>query len=345
MKLNYRLMLGLVIVFGFQISARIVTAQTASTSGDSPAEPAIEKSSAKTPSPTPMFTPMPFSPKDNTAFAKKPRRPETADVQTSEPLPRYLKDRGTGMPTSQFGTYVERGEVVVYPFFEYYRDHNFEYKPEEFGFAGNNTDFRGRYRAREALLFVAYGVTENLAVEFEASVIKATFDKSPLDRSALPARIEESGLGDVEGQIRYRWLKENEHRPEVFSYFEFVVPHHKRKKLIGTPAVELKFGTGVTRGFDWGTMTFRGSVAYDGSSTSKFDIGEFAVEYLKRLSPKWQLYVGVEGTPDELSLIPQLQWRISRNVTIKFNSGIGLTSRATDFAPEIGVVFSFGGKH
>jgi hypothetical protein len=35
------------------------------------------------------------------------------------PRPTYLEDRGTGIPTSMFGTYVRRGELLVYPFFEY----------------------------------------------------------------------------------------------------------------------------------------------------------------------------------------------------------------------------------
>ncbi|MGH7452526.1 MAG: hypothetical protein ACRENG_14360, partial [bacterium] len=33
-------------------------------------------------------------------------------------LPVYLKDRGTGIRTSIFGTYVRRGELLVSPFFE-----------------------------------------------------------------------------------------------------------------------------------------------------------------------------------------------------------------------------------
>jgi len=251
----------------------------------------------------------------------------------------YLKDRGTGIATSIPGTYVRRGELVIYPFYEYYRDHNFEYKPEEFGYAGS-TDFRGRYRAHEALFFMAYGISDRLAFEMEAATIKASFEKSPADQSAMPNRIEESGLGDVEAQLRWRWRKEDERRPEVFSYAEVVFPHHKKKTLIGTPGVELKLGTGVIRGFSWGTMTFRAAASYSGGSTSKFDLGECAVEYLKRLSPKWRLYVGLEGTPDELSVIPELQWHFSRKAYLKFNSGVGVTSKATDWAPEVGLVFT-----
>ena len=29
---------------------------------------------------------------------------------------------------------------------------------------------------------------------------------------------------------------------------------------------------------------------------------------------------------------------------VKINNGLGLTSKATDWAPEVGIVFSFGGN-
>src|SRR5262249_16330260 len=86
------------------------------------------------------------------------------------------------------------GELLVYPFFEHYRDGNLEYKPEEYGAAGS-VDYRGTYRANEGLLFLGYGLAKDLALEVEAAVIKASFEKSPADLSALPPRLQESGLG------------------------------------------------------------------------------------------------------------------------------------------------------
>jgi len=268
---------------------------------------------------------------------------EAQTPSAGDETPAYLKDRGTGIATSMFGTYIRRGELIFYPYYEYYRDRNFEYKPEEFGYTGS-TDFRGRYRAHESLFFMAYGISDNLAFEMEAATIKASFEKSPADTSALPNRIDESGLGDVEAQLRWRWRKEDKRRPEVYSYAEVVFPHHKNKTLTGTPGVELAIGTGVIRGYSWGTLTIRAGAQYTGGSESKFDMGEYAVEYLKRLSPKWRVYVAVEGLQDELALIPELQWQINRHVFLKLNSGVGLTSRATDWAPEAGLVFSFGGQ-
>ena len=37
----------------------------------------------------------------------------------AEDLPSYLRDRGPGIPTSMFGVYVTKGQLLVYPFFEY----------------------------------------------------------------------------------------------------------------------------------------------------------------------------------------------------------------------------------
>jgi hypothetical protein len=262
---------------------------------------------------------------------------ETGPAQTEHTD--YLRDRGPGVSTSMFGTYIRKGEWLFYPFFEYYKDSNLEYAPSELGAPGDQ-DYRARYRAREGLFFVSYGLTEDLAVEFEAATIRATFDKSSADSSTLPTRLEEHGLGDVEGQVRWRWRRETERKPEIFSYGEFVVPHHHDRPLTGTPGWELKFGTGVTRGLSWATLTARAALEYDSSSTSPFDLGEYAIEFLKRLSPKWRAYVGLEGNTDELELITEAQWHLSPSVFVRLNSGFGLTSKATDWSPEIGIVFS-----
>ena len=262
----------------------------------------------------------------------------TADAQTTEPAQPWLADRRPGMPTSMFGTFIQKGELIVYPFFEGYVDDDFEYKPEELGATGD-VDYRGRYRAKEGLVMISYGLNDHVSVEFEVAGISATLDKAPGDPSALPSRLEESGLGDVEGQVRWRWNRETATRPEVFSYTEFVVPHHKEKVLIGTSGAEIKFGTGVIRGFSWGTIIARAAIEYAAGSSSQFDSGEYAVEYVRRLGPRWRVYAGLEGAQDELSAIGELQWHINRHVVIKANTGFGLTSKATDFAPEVGVLF------
>ncbi|HET6761478.1 MAG TPA: hypothetical protein VFH13_05220, partial [Gemmatimonadaceae bacterium] len=47
----------------------------------------------------------------------------------AQELPLHLRDRGTGLATSQFGTYIRDGQLLVYPFLEWYYDSNLEYKP------------------------------------------------------------------------------------------------------------------------------------------------------------------------------------------------------------------------
>ena len=52
--------------------------------------------------------------------------------------------------------------------------------------------------------------------------------------------------------------------------------------------------------------------------------------------------MGLEGGAlDELSIIAEVQIHLSPHLFIKLNNGIGLTSKATDWAPEIGVMFAF----
>lgn len=262
-----------------------------------------------------------------------------AAVEAQE-LPVYLRDRGTGVATSMFGTYVRERELLVYPFFEWYHDANLEYKPSELGYAGDQ-DYRGRFRGSEALLFLGYGITRNVAVELEAAFMSAELRKSSEDPSAMPPVVRESGLGDVEGQLRWRFMTETPRRPEAFTYFETVFPLQKQGKLIGTSAWEHKLGVGMTRGYDWGTMTVRSAIEYSGEE-KKFEAGEYAVEYLRRLSPAWRVVALIEGYQiDEIELITEAQWHFAPRAFLKVNTGIGVTPNATDFAPEIGIMFSF----
>ncbi|MEW6014761.1 MAG: hypothetical protein AB1690_05525, partial [Candidatus Zixiibacteriota bacterium] len=138
--------------------------------------------------------------------------------------------------------------------------------------------------------------------------------------------------------IRLRWMKESEKRPELFSYFEAVSPQQKDKVLIGTPDWELKLGSGIIKGFKWGTVTARIAFEYS-AEESKTELGEYALEYLKRLSPTWRVYLGIEGTQDEIGLIGEAQLFIMKNIYLKLNNSVGITSKATDWAPEVGCMF------
>ena len=257
----------------------------------------------------------------------------------TEGLPANLRDRGTGQPVSQFGTYIQKGQLLVYPFFEYYQDANAEYAPNEFG-GTQDVDYRGKYSAAEALLFVAYGFTDRFAIELEAAYIDAELETAPEDTTGLADQISESGLGDVEGQLRFRWREETNRGPEFFSYFETVFPTADEGSLIGTSDWEFKLGVGAVRGYGWGTMTARLAIDYD-NAENKFGMGEAAIEYLRRLSSHWRVFGAVEGNEDEVEAIAEVQWHFARRACLKLNSGFGVTSKATDWAPEAGVMFNF----
>ena len=261
-----------------------------------------------------------------------------AAAPASAQPPDRTRDRGTGVPLSIFGTYITAGELIVYPFYEYYRDNDYEYEAGELGYGDDITEFRGRFRGHEGLIFLGYGITENVAVELEAAVMSASLDKSPLDFTPLPARLEQSGLGDVEAQLRWRWKKETDTRPEWFSYFETVFPFQRSKLLIGTPDWEFKAGVGFVRGLRWGTVTLRAALANSGGS---FEPGEYAFEYLRRVSKRVRLFAAVEGSEDEVEFISEAQLFLSSRVVLKLNNAVGITSKAPDWAPEIGLLIAF----
>jgi len=249
----------------------------------------------------------------------------------------FLRDRGGGIPTSMFGTYIEKGDIVLYPFYEYYYDKDFEYEPFEFGY-GSTTEYRGKFTANEGLLYLGLGLSDWVMLELEAATISGKLEKDKNDISSMPSAIKESGLGDVEGQLRWRYNMETEKKPEYFSYFEFVFPFTKDKPLTGTSDWEFKLGSGLMKGFKFGTMTFRIAAEYD-LGEKKFDLGEMALEYLRRLNNWFRFYVGVEGIQDEWEFINDLQFHVKPWMFIRVNNSFGLTSKATDYAPELGVVF------
>ncbi|MDU8885643.1 hypothetical protein RXV94_05690 [Yeosuana sp. MJ-SS3] len=250
----------------------------------------------------------------------------------------FLRDRGSnGIPTSMFGTYAEKGDIILYPFYEYYYDKDFEYEPFEFGY-GSEIEYRSKYTAHEGLIYFGLGISDWVMVELEAAVISGKLEKSTDDTSQMPDEIKESGLGDVEGQVRWRYNMETLKKPEYFSYLEFVFPFTPDKPLTGTGDWEFKLGSGILKGFKFGTMTFRIAAEYDGAE-DKFELGEMALEYLRKVNDWFRFYIGVEGTQDEWELINDLQFHIKSWMFIRVNNAIGITSKATDYAPELGVVF------
>lgn len=258
----------------------------------------------------------------------------------STSIPPHLEDRGKDIPTSQFGTYVEDHQLLVYAFYEYTKNNDAEYKPSELGFVGDE-DFLGKQTENEALIFLGYGFTDRLAVEFEAALwASSELQKAPDDPSALPDRIEESGLGDVESQVRWLWTRETATRPMLYSFFEVVFPFQKDRLILGTQDWETALGFGVVRGFRWGTLNGRVSAKYD-AEDGQVEVGEYALEYLHRTSPRWRWVATLEGEDDEVSLIGEAQWTLTPHAILKVNCGFGVTKKAEDIAPEIGILFTF----
>jgi hypothetical protein len=264
----------------------------------------------------------------------------TSAPAAAQALPSYLADRGTGISMSQFGTYVEPGELIVYPFYEYTRTPKLEYHPSELGSVGGK-DFLGKLFENEDLLYLAYGISDRVAVELEGALhAHTTFEKAPEDPSPLPARFSESGLGDVEGQIRWRWRQETASRPELYSYLEVNFPLQRNRVLIGTQNWEGALGFGFLRGHAWGTLGGRLALAYDGED-SRLELGEYALEYIKQASPRWRFVALLEGESEEVSLIGEAQWSFNPHALLKLNCGFGLSQQSPDIAPEIGVLVHF----
>jgi hypothetical protein len=261
-------------------------------------------------------------------------------AQAEEAPPVYLRDRGPGIPTSLFGSYIQKGEFLFYPFYEYFTYQHYAYKPSDLGYTGEQ-DYHGILREQQALLYFSYGVSDSMSVELEAGGMnEARFQKDPNDTSAVPSHIRESGLADIEAQVRWRWNKETAQRPEFFSFFEVAYPVSKNKHLIGTQDWKFALGLGVIKGYSWGTMSGRAAFAYDkGNGDTTLD--EWAIEYLKRLSPTWRILLAVEGEESERQAIVEAQWQFSKNAYLKVNSGFGLTQESPAWAPEIGIMFSF----
>lgn len=265
----------------------------------------------------------------------------TGSPQAQAQEPAYLADRGDAIRTSLLATYIRPKEFIFYPFYEYTRKTNFEYKASDLGLVGN-VDYLGKAVEHEYLLFLAYAFNDSLAFEFESALHgKIRLTKAANDPvAAVPNEFRESGLGDTEAQLRWRVIKETEVRPEITLAFQTVFPFQKKKKLLGTQAWQFAVGAVATKGYSFGTLTLRTQVNHD-RSDRETNVGETAIEYLKKLSPAWTIALALEGDGSQVSVVGEAQYALGRNATLKLNLGQGLTKTDRAFAPEIGVLFRF----
>jgi hypothetical protein len=250
-----------------------------------------------------------------------------------------LRDRGPGIRTSEFQTYIQRGQFFIIPSASYMKDHNFEYNPIDWGF-GQQADLRGTFHGSSGQLFLAYGVNDWLALEVEGSYLDAQFERSPQDTTATPQQINESGFGDFAVQARLRFVKEKRSRPEIWGSLEFIPAANQDKVLIGDKQSDLKGEIGFTRGYQFGTMTFKTTIEYN-HGDHHWDLGETSIEYLRQLSLNWRLMAAVEGgeggAPDEFVFVTSFQARLARRAVLNFGNSFGLMSKSTDLEPYIGV--------
>jgi hypothetical protein len=275
-----------------------------------------------------------------------------AQGESAARLPDYLRDRGSGIPTSRPGTYVTTGEWLVEPYLFYAKNKDFEYDPSDLGFPSPQESLHGRYEATEGRVFAAYGLSERVAVELDVGGIDASLQRDPLDVSGLPPRLSNSGLGQLRARVNWRWMAESERRPELFSYAEIVIPHDSDQPLAGTPDLVLNGGLGVIRGFRWGTLSMRIGLEYDTGSESAADFHEYAFEYLRRFTDRLSLYLGyVVFEGDEAYLATELHWAPRPNIMIRLGNRLGIeaqplsaTGNSADYVPTLGVLIRFPGR-
>jgi hypothetical protein len=257
------------------------------------------------------------------------------------PAVNLLRDRENGVTTSLLGSFVRRGEWMAYTFYEYERDSAAAYTGEELGFAGDE-EYAGTSTEHQAIMFLAWGLTPNVALEFETILYqRATLRRDPADTtSGLPEEFSESRYGGIEAQLHWRLTTETRHRPEFFMNLEAGPPDAGDMVLLGNADWEAEAGLGAIKAFTWGTVAVRASLAFDGED-HEFSPGEFAIEYCRRLSPACRVAAAIIGEPDELSVLGELQWRFRENAFTRLNLAVGVTDEAPDFGGQFGVVFSF----
>ncbi|MEO8577225.1 MAG: hypothetical protein ABI556_11015, partial [Gemmatimonadales bacterium] len=239
---------------------------------------------------------------------------------------------GTGIAIGSF----ERGE-----------NRRFQYNPDEFGFPDTGRDFNGRLRSAEGVLFLGYGITRSIAVAFEAAIAAETFRKASNDASGLPARLHESGLGDVQAEVDVRLFGQGILRPGGFLVTEVVFPHSKNRRLIGSPGLLIRPALGAYKNVGRAIILARLAGEYDSDSGTQLDWGEWGLEVGVAAMKSLRLAAGFEGTVggannfDEVSLVTDLQWMASGTFGFRAQSGTGFTEHSRGFSPEVGLMIRF----
>jgi hypothetical protein len=254
----------------------------------------------------------------------------------------FLRDRGPGMQTSLNATYLAEKEFLFYPFYEYNFVVNEEYIPMDLGYDVDQA-YEAKSSSHEALLYLGYGISDWLIAEAEVAFINFTQQKSSSDNSTMPSPYKESGIENIDFQLRWRYWKETSKKPELFSNFVLAVPSAGSNKIIGLTGYDFKFASGLIKGFRFGTMIVSSSFQYN-TYDSQFDFLGLDIEYVKRLNDKFRVYVGFDGLPipDAFAVSTNLQIFPKPWMFIRLGNSFGIgSSGLIDFNQEIGVAIYF----
>jgi hypothetical protein len=250
------------------------------------------------------------------------------------------------------GIWVRRGEWVGAVSLARLENTGYQYSASELGAVVQpDPDYLGELEFSGGDLYLGYGLTESLALGFQASSGRATFRTAADDVSPLPAEIRETGLGELRTELTWRFLEERGRRPELFLFAAVAVPHDSDKVLLGTPDWRLLPGIGLFRAFSWGTLAARGALEYDAGSESEADFGEWSLEAQRRTSRAWWVSAGVGGqigganNLDEAWLLADLVWRPTPRLAVRFHNRVGVTDQSSGWSPAVGIVVSGRGAN
>jgi hypothetical protein len=108
--------------------------------------------------------------------------------------------------------------------------------------------------------------------------------------------------------------------------------------MIGTDGFDFKLGSGLIKGFRFGTLSTNVSIQYN-TTDKAYEFGGLTIEYLKRINETFRVYAAIEGIPSATELITEIQIFPKPWMFIRLNNAIGISTDAKDIAPEIGFVF------
>ena len=275
------------------------------------------------------------------AWSPGPALAGAADPAPAQELPAYLADRGPGISTSQFATYVaSRASSSSTPSTSTRGPPPSSTTRASSARSAARTSSASSSSTRPCSLSPTASRTASPSSSKGRSTPRPPSRRRPATRATSPPASRNRGWATSRARSAGAGERRRLPGPSFYSFLEIVFPLQENKLLIGTQDWEGALGLGFLRGYCWGTIGGRLAVAWDGED-SRLQLGEYAVEYIKRTSPRWRFLASLEGESEEVSLIGEAQWSFSLRAFLKLNCGFGLTELSPDVAPEVGILFRF----